>query len=115
MEIWRRNKSLMNVSAAALLFLCAGLLSCTNRQPLPLIVSVPSFSISKLPFLIAMDQDLYRKNGLDVELWLPAQDNKDRVEVHGNLWIEIWRAFGINTPKQPEIFTDGATPRMVEF
>ena len=46
--------------------------ACTADQELiPLVVHVlGGRSMSKLPFMIAEDQGLYEKHGLDVELWL---------------------------------------------
>ena len=89
------------------------MLSCADPESIPVIVSVPSLSISKVPFVIAMDQGLYEKNGLNVELWLASPDSEQRTVVHGDLWTRIWRGLGINTPQQPDIFVDGATPMMV--
>jgi NitT/TauT family transport system substrate-binding protein len=66
----------MEMSAARLLKRClvilalATTLSCSNEPPkLHLAVSLPSLTASKLPFVIAMDQKLYEKHGLDVELY----------------------------------------------
>ena len=39
-------------------------------------VELGSRSVSKLPFVIALDQNLYEKYGVDIEIWMPAPDFK---------------------------------------
>ena len=88
-------------------------LSCTQRDSLPLIVSVPSLSISRLPYIIAQDQGLYEKHGLKVELWMASPESEDRVVVRADLLTRLWRAIGINTPQKPDVEINGGTPMMV--
>jgi ABC-type nitrate/sulfonate/bicarbonate transport system substrate-binding protein len=76
-------------------------------------VSVQDLSISRLPYVIAMDQGLYKKYGLNVELWTPSPDNDRKVVVHGDLWIRALRYLGINMPKRPDVSTNGGTPMMI--
>jgi len=45
-----------------------------SRDLLPLRVELGSRSVSKLPFVVALDQGLYEKYGLDIELWMPEPD-----------------------------------------
>ena len=46
------------------------MLSCGQRDAQKVIVRAPALSITKLPVLIAYDQGLFAKYGLDVELWM---------------------------------------------
>ena len=97
--------------AAIILTLAAALLSCSGRQSPHVIVRVSDPSISRLPYVIAMDQGLYAKNGVDVELWIPSPGS-DTLEVHASLFYRALRAFGI-TPREPDIETNGGSPMMV--
>ena len=63
-----------NILPIILLALCAS--SCSDGNTIPLIVELGTRSISKLPFVIAADQGLYRKYGLDVRLDMPPPDFK---------------------------------------
>jgi ABC-type nitrate/sulfonate/bicarbonate transport system substrate-binding protein len=87
--------------------------SCGERQSYSLIVSVPSLSISRLPYVIAQHEGLYAKHGVDVELWMAAPDSEDRVVVRASALTRLWRTIGINTPKKPDVLIDGGTPMMV--
>jgi len=58
-------------------------------------------SINKLPFVIAEDQGLYKKHGLDVQQWMPPP------EFPGGIEVDVER------PENPDISIDGGTPMMV--
>ena len=99
---------------AAFLLLSAGILSCGPRETEKVIVRVPALSISKLPIVLAYDQGLYAKYGLDVEIWM-RPFGKHTEEVYASPLTKFWRMTGIGTPKRPDIFVDGATPMMVRL
>ena len=99
---------------SALLLLSGALLSCGPRETQKVIVRLPALSISKVPFVIAYDQGLYAKYGLDVEIWMPPF-GKHTEEVYASPLTRLWRMTGIGVPKRPDIFVDGATPMMVRL
>ncbi len=68
---------------------------------IPLQVELGTRSLSKLPFVIALDQGLYEKHGLDVRLFMPSPEFEGGVEVF------IARLGPI------DIRVDGQTPMMV--
>ena len=87
--------------------------SCSDSGDIRVLLSVPAQSISKVPFIIAFDQGLYKKHGLNVELWTPPPGNPAGVSVYGDLLTRIQRYIGINTPRAPDIYVDGGVPMMV--
>jgi ABC-type nitrate/sulfonate/bicarbonate transport system substrate-binding protein len=60
-------------------------------------------SLSKLPFVIAVDQGLYEKHGVEVDLWMPPP------EFPGGIAMP---ADGRDPPPRPDILVDGQTPIM---
>jgi ABC-type nitrate/sulfonate/bicarbonate transport system substrate-binding protein len=60
-------------------------------------------SLSKLPFVIALDQGLYEKYGLDVELWMPPPEFPGGISLPAN---------GRDRPPRPDILVDGQSPIM---
>ena len=101
----------IGIAATAVALLIAAGVFLPDDESLPLIVGTSSFSVSKLPVFIALDQDLFAKHGLEIEAWLPTGDGGSKV--HGSLATRLWRMTGINMPSEPEISVDGATPMMV--
>jgi ABC-type nitrate/sulfonate/bicarbonate transport system substrate-binding protein len=99
---------------AALILCAAATLSCSDQQSLKVVVGVAALSISKMPFVLAMDQGIFAKHSLSVEMWMPPPGS-DSVRVYADPLTRLWRATGINTPKAPEIYVDGATPMMVRL
>jgi NitT/TauT family transport system substrate-binding protein len=78
MQLRNRSTYLLGVFFAILL---AGLVAPLQGQDkIPLIVRMGDVSINKVPFLVAMDQGLYAKHGLDVTL-IPY--SAGAAEVHG--------------------------------
>jgi NitT/TauT family transport system substrate-binding protein len=99
---------------AAVLLCSAATLSCGDQRPLKVVVGLAALSITKMPFVLALDQDIYAKHGLSVEMWMRDRDS-DRVRVYADPLTRFWRATGIGTPEAPDIYVDGATPMMVRF
>jgi ABC-type nitrate/sulfonate/bicarbonate transport system substrate-binding protein len=96
------------------LLLAAATVSCGESHSSRVIVGLAALSISKIPFVLAMDQGLYEKNGLTVELWMPPP-HSEKIRVYADPLTRLWRAIGLNTPKAPDIYIDGATPMMVKL
>ena len=86
----------------AILVAAVGMSSCTDADRLPLDVELGGRTVSKLPFVIAADQGLFEKYGLDVTLKLPPRINSRGMRANpGRGW-------------RPEIFVDGLTPNIVK-
>ena len=65
--------------------------SCSNEELIPLQVELTR-SVSKLPFVIALDQGLYRKHGLDLEVRLREPEFDGAIEMPSrNLIARSWR------------------------
>lgn len=94
------GKSLITWTAS--LLVCFTGLACGDSDLIPLRVAMGSRSVSKLPFVIAEDQGLYEKHGLDVHLWMPPPDFEGGKHVSGK------------APRRPDISINGATPMMVD-
>ena len=58
-------------------------------------------SLSKVPFVIAMDQGIFEKYGLNVSLWIPPAEGES--EIPASLFIR---------PARPDILIDGHSPIM---
>ena len=87
--------------------------SCTNDDSISVIVSVPNLSISKLPFIIALDQDLYTKHGLRAEIRTPTPESEGRTVAYGNFWGRVGYQFGIGEIGRPDFTVDGGSPTIV--
>ncbi|HWP84693.1 MAG TPA: ABC transporter substrate-binding protein, partial [Terriglobia bacterium] len=85
-------------------------LARAQQQPevIPLTVDLLNRSLNKLPFVIAADQGLYQKHGLEVKLWMPDVDDEwGMPHAEGGINVDIER------PERPDISVDGGTPMMV--
>ena len=91
----------------------ASALSCSERDSIPLIVNVPSMTVSKLPFVIAWDQGLYAKHGLNVEIRVPTPSSGGRTVVYGNFWGRVRDRLGFGGRGQTDISINGANPMIV--
>ena len=78
---------------------------------LPLQVELGSRAVSKLPFLIAADQGLYAKYGLDVELRMPPPDFEGGLGERSLVRRALDRL--LQRPWRPEVTVNGATPEVV--
>lgn len=90
------------IARAGSLLVCSMGLACGESDLIPLRVVMGSRSVSKLPFVIAEDQGLYEKYGLDVHLWMPPPDFEGGKQVRGK------------APRRSDISINGATPMMVD-
>jgi hypothetical protein len=97
--------------AVIVVFLAAGQISA--QQPadvIPLTVELLNRSLNKLPFVIAEDQGLYKKHGLDVKLWMPDVDDEwGMPHAEGGINVQVER------PERPDISVDGGTPMMASI
>jgi ABC-type nitrate/sulfonate/bicarbonate transport system substrate-binding protein len=101
------------LAAALALALAVPLTSFRPKGELRLIVSVPSHTVSKLPVVIALAEDLYAKHGLRVEFWMTSPEPDAGPMVYADIWTWALRKVGIS-PKAPDIFVDGGTPMIVD-
>ena len=60
-----------------------------------------SRSLSKVPFVIASEQGLFEKYGLDVKLWIPPEEGESEIA-----------ASQVGSPEHPDIIVDGHSPLM---
>ena len=86
------------------------LVACAEEDRIPLRVELGTRGLSKLPFVIAYDQGLYKKHGLDVELFMPPPEFDDGMEARRGLLTR----HGLRKAKPVDIVVDGATPMMVD-
>ena len=61
-------KTIRHAGLLMVLVLAANLAPVWGQEKIPLGVRMGDVSINKIPFLVALDQGLYEKNGLDVTL-----------------------------------------------
>lgn len=97
----------------ALLLIAAVMLSCSDRDSLPVVLQVGEPTVSRLPYVIAYDQGLYEKYGLNLELRLREPGPGGQVISHTNFLTRMSRALGIVDVPRPDIIIGGATPMMV--
>ena len=101
-----------------LLALIATSVSCSDRDLIPMQLSVPH-SLSKLPFVIALDQGLYEKYGLDMEVKLGPPDFDGGMWMPSNAIVpRTWRRFRSITGAEvfePNIWVSGANSRIVDM
>ena len=84
---------------AVLLLAVSGLLNQRSGR-IPLMVAFgESRSLSKVPFVIAYEQRLFEKYGLDVELWIPPEEGESDIA-----------ASHVSRPAHPDIIVDGHSP-----
>lgn len=104
----KRLKFLLVLSATSLLFSC----SQNDDERIPLVVYVQGQSMSKLPFVIAKDQGLYEKYGLDVELQMAPPEFDGAIEPHAPFWARVRRRLGLEDYPDVDIRVTGHTPAM---
>jgi NitT/TauT family transport system substrate-binding protein len=101
---------------AGVALLCAvTTVSCSNDQDmLPLTVNAGNRSLSKLPFIIAYDQGLYAKHGLDIEMIIPGPEFEGGKEIPAEVdfWTGLKRRVGVET-QEIDVEIRGGTPMMM--
>jgi ABC-type nitrate/sulfonate/bicarbonate transport system substrate-binding protein len=101
--------------AVGALSLCvAALASCSDQDTLPLTVNAGNRSLSKLPFIIAWDQGLYAKHGLDVEMIIPGPEFEGGKEIPARTdFLTSWkRRLGLEA-QEIDVEIRGGTPMMM--
>ena len=78
---------------------------------LTLRVELGSRSVSKLPFVIALDQNLYEKYGVDIELWMPAPDFKGGTNTFSRWARSLADRLGIGS-WEPDIIVRGGNSQI---
>jgi NitT/TauT family transport system substrate-binding protein len=109
-----REKKTRQVSILVALLTMA--VSCGDRELIHMQVEL-SRSVSKLPFVIALDQGLYEKYGLDIEVKLEPPEFEGGVRMPStNLIARIWRKARQLTSEEalwdPDIHVAGAVNRI---
>ena len=91
-----------------------GLVSCSSkREPDDVLsVKISGRSMSKLPFVIAYDQGLYEKYGLNVELAMAPAEFEGGKDPHPRFWRRVIRKLGIESYPETAITVSGHTPGM---
>ena len=93
--------------------------SCGGNDEIPVKIYLGTRSISKLPFVIAEDQGLFKKHGLDVDLRMPDPNFEGGRTTHdsglrGQVWRRIWVTLGLRDEWKEDVFVDGLTPNIVK-
>jgi len=108
-----RNLGSGNVrSVIAALFAALTLLSCESEERLDLVISVAEPSVSRLPYVIAYDQGLFAKHGLDVDLRLQDPESGENVS-HTGAVARILRWLRLAEMPAVEIMANGLGPGML--
>ena len=95
----QRRRAYGFVIQALLILAVSGLWNQTSGR-IPLHVAFgDSRSLSKVPFVIASQQGLFEKYGLDVELWIPPEEGESEIA-----------ASPVGRPEHPDILVDGHSP-----
>lgn len=98
----------------ALLLVAAITHSCTGRDELPLVLLVGDPSASRLPYVIAYDQGLFEKHGLDVELRLRGPGPGGEIVRYTDFFTKILRSLGIVDVPPHDVMTNGLGPVFVQ-
>lgn len=119
--MWKDKQMKKSVSrgiyrAICLMTIMATSTSCGDKELIPLQVEL-SRSVSKLPFVIALDQGLYEKYGLDLEVKLrePEFDGAIKTPPTGiaaRTFRKIQRLFGKVPKWDPQFEVNGANGRI---
>lgn len=74
-------------------------------------VELGSRSVSKLPFVIALDQNLYEKYGVDIEIWMPAPEFKGGTNTFSRWTRGLANRLGIGS-WEPDIIVRGGNSQI---
>lgn len=108
----RQRRSVKRFGVLLLIIFLLPSCSADDEDLLPLVVFVQGRSMSKLPFVIAQDQGLYRKYGLDIEFQLQPPEFEGGRIPRAPLLTRIQRRLGLVARPYPDIHVDGLTPSM---
>lgn len=115
----KRSKLVHRIGRAiCVLVLLATSISCSDRDRISMQVKLTR-SVSKLPFVIALDQGLYEKYGLDIEVTMtePEFDGGIHLPSTGTaarLWRGLLKISGQRKAWQPDIFINGANGKIYD-
>lgn len=106
-------KKLLFVLAPALLvvFGCAAAFAQTQQAPIKIRVSLGDVSLNKLIFVIAQEEGIYKKYGLEIEQYITPR----AAAVVKNSGVNIPAEYIRSYPEEPPIAIGGGSPHMVEF
>ena len=104
----------ISLKLCALLFAAVTTLSCTDRGEMHLTLLVGAPSVSRLPYVIAYDQGLYKKYGLNVELRIREPGPGGAIVRHTDIATKILRSLGIEELPPPDIVFNGLGPVFVQ-
>ena len=109
------NRIKLGVLKISLLFALAAIaVACTAGQELiPLVVSVGGRNMSKLPYLIAADQGLYEKHGLDVEFLTGDPEFEGGIKTYLGFWTSVGVFLGLQEEPVPDIMATSHMGRML--
>lgn len=106
-----RRRIALTATAGAVALVVGFLLIQNRGDALPLKVELGSRGVSKLPVLIAADQGLFEKHGLDLELRMPNADFDGGLGDRPLIDRALDRLLGRRW--QADVFLNGATPEIV--
>jgi hypothetical protein len=107
------------LKSCALLLSAAMMVSCGDRAAsdsaaLPLVFDAGRATVSKLPYIIAYDQGLYEKYGLDVELRFRDSGSNDQSAIGLGFFTKMMRKFDISDSPDADIIASGLGPAVVD-
>ena len=105
-----RARSCLRWSTCVIAWLVALVVACERGERIPLRVELGTRGLSKLPFVIAYDQGLYDKYGLDVELLMPSPEFDGGIDARRGLLARL----GLTTREPADIVVDGAVPMIAK-
>ena len=111
--MWNLKSTRLAFKLSAVLIAATATFSCTEQDTLSLTVSVRNRSLSKMPYIIAWDQGLFEKHGLNVELWLALPEFEGGRDVESEIGWWNWLKRRLAREVVFDITTRGATPMML--
>ncbi len=112
MTIFRRLATLACIPALLVCFT-----ACSDRDLIPVKVELGTRSISKLPFMIALDQGLFEKYGLAIDVRLPPPAFEGGIYAQPDIFTRISRRIDRARGRddwESDIYVDGHTPNIVK-
>ena len=118
-ENWKHTPRNAVLRSCALLLGAAMIVSCGDRAAgdsaaLPLVFDAGGATVSKLPYIIAYDQGLYQKYGLDVELRFRDSGSNDQDAIGLGFFTKMMRKLDIADAPDADIIASGLGPAVVD-